>query len=828
LLPPLVLLSCLALGLSASAPAKPRGPIVLAGGWQFKLDPANIGLNAGWQRPDVGFPADRLARTGASLADQGIPEYKGYSWFRTSVTVPDGWQRVLLGFGAVDVGAQVYVDGALVGAFEDASLGSKAALLDLTGRAVPGQSILLALRVRGEGGFGGIKQDVRLGDDESQVMTGFQYGLWLHNNHPDWRLLPWMAGGRRAWTVVGLEGAKARAVVASDGSLSPWASGFSISFWLFDRASRQLVTFGSPRTELVEGSLPLPVLTFESGPWRLREEVLPDGEPAHPSVAARITLLAAPGPVDLYVAARPYTASGGLAPIRHASVASGVVRLNSQPAVALQAASYVEGGALAGGDASAVAAAGALPAASSAQSAAGGAEALLRVPLALDTPVAILAPSVPGEGVPAMVDPAMVASTWRTRLHQVELELPDSRLEHAFYASLGYILESESRGQIHPGPLLHDAFWVRDAAMIGYALERAGLADAVRGSAEAVLNAIGPNGQVNAITDPNGQPRANVEWDAPGEAAFTLVEYARWSGDTEFSRRAYPRALAALRHALQARDSGGLLPANESAEDLGPASQRHYWDHLWLLTGLMDARFAASQLGDDTGAAELSQAFDQVRTSVLASIASTGSEVIPNGPEDLTSSAMARGSTPALWPLPVLDGSSPLVRRSFEAYYERFMKDGAFRHLYGQWWPYGGLEVAHALLFLGDRGSVQQTLAYTLDHQTFPGLYAWAEGVDSATSDFAEGDMPHAWASAELVNLVRDMLLFEDGDLLVVGAGVPESWAGKPFAIRHAPTRWGSVDLTVSAAGEVQVAGAQPPGGLELRLPFPARVAPTP
>ena len=827
-LAPWVILSCLiAAGLPASAADLPPGPLVLASGWQFTLDPTDRGLTAGWQQPNVLFPAERVVRTGVSLADQGIPSYRGYSWFRRTVTVPDGWGRVLLGFGAVDVGAQVYVDGSLVGEFDDATLGSNAALIDLTARVMPGRSFTLAFRVRGAGGFGGIKQDVRLGDDESQVMTGTQYGFWLHDSHPDWKLLPWMSGGRRAWTVVGLEGADARSVVGSDGSFSPGAGSWSLSLWLYDRAARQLVTFGPPLAELVEGSLPLPVFTFEAGPWRLREELLPAGDRRHPGVEARVTLLAAPGPAELYVAARPYTASGGLAPIRQAAVDGGSVRLNGQPAFSVAATGKVQGGVLGAGDASPISAAGALPAASSAESKQGWAQALVRAPLAVGTPITILATAVPGDGIPAAVDPVKAADAWRSRLHQVQLDLPDQRVEQAFYASLGYILESESRGQIHPGPLLHDAFWVRDAAMIGYALERSGLTDAVRGSAEAVLEAIGPDGHVNAITNPDGQPRADVEWDAPGEAAFTLVEYARSSGDAGFLRRAYPKVMAALRHALDARDPAGLLPPNESAEDLGAANQHHYWDDFWLLAGLHDARFAAIQMGDAAGMSQLSRASDEVRASVLASIRGSRSDIIPNGPEDLTSSAMARGTTPALWPLPVLDGSGALVQRSFEAYYRRFMEGGEFRHLYGQWWPYGGLEIAHALLFLGDREQVQQTLAYTLSHQTFPGLYAWAEGVDPKTSDFAEGDMPHAWASAEMVNLVRDMLLFEDGDRLVVGAGVPASWAGKPFAIRHAPTRWGLVDVSVSAAGDVVVGGAQPPGGVELRLPFPARLRPT-
>ena len=819
------LLGLLALGLPASARDQPAGPLVLAGGWQLALDPKDSGLSAGWQRPDVALPAARPGRTGESLADQGIPNWKGYAWLRREVRVPDNWPRVLLGFGAVDVAAQVYADGALVGAFDDTTLGAKAALVDLTGRVQPGSRFTLAFRVRGEGGFGGIKQPVRLGDDPAQVMTGQQYGLWLHDQHPDWRLLPWMSGGRRAWTAVGLEGAPAKAIVASDGSISPWAGGFSLSFWLFDQSARRLVSFGPPRAELADGSSPLPVLTFEAGPWLLREEVMPAGGVSSPGVEARLTLLAAPGPAMVYVAARPYTASGGMWPLHSASVSAATVRLNGQPAFQLLGANAIHGGVLSGTDASTDAAVGGLP---STRSGSGEVQALLGAAIPVGAPLTLLAPSIAGQPIPAEVDPSAAASDWQARLHRVQLELPDQRLQQAYYASLGYILQSESRGQIHPGPLLHDAFWVRDAATIGYALDRAGLADAVRGSAEASLRAIAPDGQVTAITNPDGTPRADIEWDAPGEAAFTLAEYARASGDQAFLERAYPKMLAALRHALQARDASGLLPANESAEDLGSAADHHYWDDLWLATGLREAAGAATQLGDSAAAAEMSAAEQSLRASLLSSVAATGSDVIPNGPEDLTSSAMARGTTPALWPLPILSDEQPLLRRSFDAYWQRFMPDGAYRHLYGQWWPYGGLEVSHALLFLGERDNAWHTLTYTLDHQTFPGLYAWAEGVDPATGDFAEGDMPHAWASAELANLVRDSLLYEDGDRLVVGAGVPAAWAGQAFAVRNAPTRWGNADLSVAAEGQVTLSGARPPGGVELRLPFPARLAPTP
>jgi hypothetical protein len=817
----------LALRLPASASDVSHGPLVLADGWQFALDPGDTGLSAGWQLPKTEFPAQRMIRTGASLADQGIEGYRGYSWFRQAVPIPDGWRRILLGFGAVDVAAQVFVNGADMGQFDDAVLGPKAAIVDLTGRVRPGQPALIVFRLRGEGGFGGIKQTVRLGQDESQVMTNTQYGLYLHQQHPDWAVLPWMDGRRRAWTVIGLEGAKARAVAGVDGSFSPWAGSFSLSAWLYDQANHRLVSLSQPQAQVVEGTS-LPVFTFQEGPWRLREELLPAGDARAPAVQATFTLLAAPGPAYLYVAARPYTISGGLWRIASAGYSNGALWLNGWRAAVLYGTSDMDGGAMTGGDASTYAASGAMPPAANAQDPAGLAQGLMRASLPPGATISLVAPSLPKGAIPALENADARVQASQQRLNQVRLELPDSRLQQAFYASLGYITGEISGGQIHPGPLLHDAFWVRDAAMIGYALDRAGLADAVRGSAQAVLQAIRPDGSVSAITDASGQPRSNHEWDAPGEAAFATIEYARWSSDTSFLAQAYPKVLSALQFALTQRDNSGLLPPNESAEDLGAATQHHYWDDLWLLTGLQEARWAAQALGRSDDAAALDASIAGVRSQLLASIAATGSDVIPNGPEDLASPAMARGSTPALWPVAVLDHSDPRIRRSFRAYYQRFIQPngGAYHHLYGQWWPYGGLELAHAFLFLGMRPELEQTLSYTLDHQTFPGLFAWAEGADPTTSDFAEGDMPHGWAAAEMVNLIRDMLLYEDGDQLIVGGGVPSAWAGQRFSIRHAPTRWGPADMAVAPNGDVQFSGVQPPGGIELRLPFAARLAP--
>ena len=80
-----------------------------------------------------------------------------------------------------------------------------------------------------------------------------------------------------------------------------------------------------------------------------------------------------------------------------------------------------------------------------------------------------------------------------------------------------------------------------------------------------------------------------------------------------------------------------------------------------------------------------------------------GIDWIPNGPEDLHGSSMARGTSPGLWPCRVLDPTDELVRRSFTRYWDKWIAPhgGGYMHQ-NNFWPYGGMEVAHCYLFLDD------------------------------------------------------------------------------------------------------------------------------
>ena len=177
-------------------------------------------------------------------------------------------------------------------------------------------------------------------------------------------------------------------------------------------------------------------------------------------------------------------------------------------------------------------------------------------------------------------------------------------------------------------------------------------------------------------------------------------------------------------------------------------------------------------------------------------------------------------------------------------------------------WRYFPLATAHQGLLGGNREAGFGTVAAHLDHEQMQGCgkgdrhllceapggpfrqkvpvpfsaqgwYAFDEGGASGAGGWghvlstwdSSVAMPHGWAIAELWLLVRDCLLFEDGDRLVLFGGVPPEWFSLPdgMAIHDLPTYFGRCSLSYRGGQKeaaLELTGdTDPPGGLVLRLP---------
>jgi len=137
-------------------------------------------------------------------------------------------------------------------------------------------------------------------------------------------------------------------------------------------------------------------------------------------------------------------------------------------------------------------------------------------------------------------------------------------------------------------------------------------------------------------------------------------------------------------------------------------------------------------------------------------------------------------------------------------------------------WTYFASFYGHANLWLGN-GEKAARILYAFANHASP-LRAWREEQPPQGRD-AEGrfvgDMPHNWASAEFIRLVRNCVVLERGSELHLLEGVPRTWlaAGSTTEIKDVATDFGpvSVLLRVDDDGRHATLRIRKPQGADLR-----------
>ena len=168
--------------------------------------------------------------------------------------------------------------------------------------------------------------------------------------------------------------------------------------------------------------------------------------------------------------------------------------------------------------------------------------------------------------------------------------------------------------------------------------------------------------------------------------------------------------------------------------------------------------------------------------------------------------------------------STSRYRLTLDTIWSHFLQ-GGFRHdkpwqAYG---PYLTLQLAHAFLLLGDLDRMDALLGWTIGNAAFArvGRYdgaaeewqvttgTWNEQhAYTVSNDFTAmpfhvwymGDMPHGWAAAEFMLLLREILFFEAGEddnrELFIAPGVLPRWlsgdGGHSVTVTNAPTTYGT------------------------------------
>lgn len=141
--------------------------------WKVNIDPANVGETEKWFAPEFDDSKwlDVRSDTETGWESQGFPHHIGYGWYRQRIVVTDEMLKskfLWMLFGAVDEGAEVYVDGAKVFTHTSESTGLHPHTLfvtpfkfDAKSRLTAGEHVV-AVRVYNGIGAGGVYKPVYL------------------------------------------------------------------------------------------------------------------------------------------------------------------------------------------------------------------------------------------------------------------------------------------------------------------------------------------------------------------------------------------------------------------------------------------------------------------------------------------------------------------------------------------------------------------------------------------------------------------------------------------------------------------------------------------
>ena len=399
---------------------------------------------------------------------------------------------------------------------------------------------------------------------------------------------------------------------------------------------------------------------------------------------------------------------------------------------------------------------------------------------------------------------------WKALVGKVELRLPDRRWSEAFAAITGHAAVAMNEGAPDVAVVNYNVF-NRDGVYVANILQKAGRADRAAQAIDYFL------------AHPfNG--RSYPEADNPGQILWIMGEHWRFTRDRSWLARIYPAAqkLAAMvryyrtipgPHWVQmdALAFGDEVPAQKRRELVAGRcdGQNPAYTEAFDLAGIRAAAVLAKALGKNEDAAS----YETFASELFASYDRTYGAHLPD----------KYGSYCVLWPCRLYPSQEDKACAQFQGLGSQKPES----------WRYFPLARAHQSLLAGNRAAGYRTLESHLDQPQMRYWYAFDEGGKSGSGGWGHlrtkwnGSvaMPHGWAIAEVLLLLRDCLAYEDDGQLVLFAGVPIDWftdrAG--MTIRNLPTHFGVLDAAWESTDNgvtLRLDGkAAPPSGFVVSLP---------
>lgn len=393
--------------------------------------------------------------------------------------------------------------------------------------------------------------------------------------------------------------------------------------------------------------------------------------------------------------------------------------------------------------------------------------------------------------------------------------VPEEKPSLTYSASLIYNFIGRDGTVIKPGEGFYDNFYLRDGAFQVHALDLAGFPAEARESLAHFLRFQKPDGQFIS---------QRGELDGNGQALWGLYAHYALTGDRAWLREVYPAATRGVSWLQGARQTEtqpdrpycGILFASIADGENLMQTQKHIVGYdFWNLRGVDCVARMAEALGEENDATEYRRLFQAYKASIENAIRKSGVDWFPPSYEGVGTSW---GNLTMLHPTPLFDAWDSRVTATLNHVRASFV-EGAIR------WspektrvihPYMSTYVTNSEIIRGERDKAVDHYYHLLAHTT--STHGFPEGVYYDTRTAWNNTLPHFWAAAQYMILLRNMLLRSQGDVLHLLPAVPVAWLrpGKKIVVLRAPTVFGRVGFAVKGIE----------GGCELRFSWPDRTTP--
>ena len=391
-------------------------------------------------------------------------------------------------------------------------------------------------------------------------------------------------------------------------------------------------------------------------------------------------------------------------------------------------------------------------------------------------------------------------------------KIPDAAIQNQIDSCVRNIYQAREIKKELPafqvGPTCYRGLWVVDGSFIMEAVAYLGRMTEARKGIEYLLSFQKEDGSFMLI---------DGHWKETGIVLWAVTRHVRLSNDKEWLNAQWPKLQKGYAYIKKMRTlpdakspNAGLIP--DGFSDGGLADKvPEYTNIYWTLAGLKAAAEASRWLEHAEESVEWQKEYnDFYNTFRKAAVRDTrtdaaGNKYLPirmNKPDEVLPQKAQWAFLHSVFPGKLYEPGDALVKGNM-AMLKTNEKEGLVLDtgwLKGGVWNYFASFYGHAWLWLGDGKKASQIL-YDFANHASP-LFVWREEQNLAGDKPAfVGDMPHNWASAEFIRLVRHCLILERENELHLLEGLPPEWVkiGNPLKTTQVETDFGPVTLTLDA-----------------------------